>query len=147
MGNISYAGYDFHDRSFLQNFRPRIQSFVVKAGEKELRIQRRPSTIWRQDFLEAMQTDPWASLDAAHGLLLTSNMILKFEAEAIPALINRPYEAVDFQLRDIEWLNTGPDNGMLKHGLRHGYNYKMKEIALQHDPKSLDVIAICYGGL
>lgn len=55
--------------------------------------------------------------------------------------LHPPNPRYDFPF-PVEWLNTGPSYGMLRHGLRHNYNDTVDHIARAQEPDHLTLVAM-----
>ncbi|KAF7504250.1 hypothetical protein GJ744_002508 [Endocarpon pusillum] len=144
LGKVSYAAYTYHSKPAFTSIRPKIRVFTIEADGTSFPIHRQPSAVWHTETLEQIttilenrSTDPTCSPTYPDTVLprqlLLSTIILQFEAEAV---LYRPHKL------EIEWMTTGPDAGILKQSLRHGYSYIISDMAAKIDDNSLDVIAM-----
>ena len=139
-GQVSHACYTYHSKLFLEHIRPRVEQFRLCYGNETVNIHRKQSDIWHNDVIidKSAASNHRSMSITSSGITLSSNLVLEFIAEVIPALSP---EKKSFKL-PIEWLNTGPSYGMLRHGLRHGYNNQVLDMATKLDTETLQLAAM-----
>jgi len=164
-GQASYGFYDYLHKPFFIRIRPRIYNFTLLVGEEKIQIHREPSNLWHDDITKDLH--PPTNSDRSTPIPNISftnspSLYLQFTAEFIPSHQPTPKPSIyppsyrppppqhttyytpppPLLPSSIEWLTTGPSNGMLRPGLRHNYNSTIENLASTYDSDRLAIIAI-----